>query len=152
MKKILLPLSVALIGLFACTGNSVKNADTTITIADTPKRLVAIKQPDDVLTGNFNEFLQRFNIDSVFQKKQIAFPLKVIAVYEEGDTIKYVPQHKWTYVNLMASKNNIIKTIKISKTEVNVVLMVEDTGVHVNHYFIYKKSDLQLAYVKDESD
>lgn len=118
------------------------------------KALVAkpIDENRSALITGFEVFFKRFNTDSVFQIDHVDFPLRAKIVDEEIDTTIYIPKSKWQYVSLLNNKTDIVKKVKVSESEITIIHMVEDTGLHVSYHFTRKNDDWLLVSVVDESD
>lgn len=94
-----------------------------------------------VKSENFDTFLIRFNSDKKFQVERIIFPIHVIHneyITESGKEERFIiSQKKWQHTNLSKHQNDKEKyTIeKISDNKIIVLYQVEDTGIHVQHFF-----------------
>jgi hypothetical protein len=117
-----------------------------------PQKQVSKEPSNNSVYEQFDVFFKRFEVDSVFQKSRINFPLKNILKAEEGDTVKSIDSDKWEFTNFKNIKNLILKENKISKYNVNMILQIEDTGVNVTYSFVYKDSSWRLSLIVDESD
>jgi hypothetical protein len=117
-----------------------------------PQKQVSKALSKNSIDEQFDVFFKRFQVDSVFQKSRINFPLKNILKADEGDTVKTIDSDKWGFTNFKNIKNLILKENKISKYNVNMILQIEDTGVNVTYSFVYKNSSWRLNSIVDESD
>ncbi|OOQ60163.1 DUF4348 domain-containing protein [Mucilaginibacter pedocola] len=151
MKKIILFIIVPAMLLSGC-GDS-KKTPVTANVKPAHKKLPKLKrQQQENITSSFDEFFARFNSDSVYQKTHVKFPLRIEVQEEKGDTVKYLAAKEWVNVKLISKGTDIFTKEQISKTEVNILYQVEDTGVHVNYYFYYEGGKWLLANLKDDGD
>ncbi len=113
---------------------------------------LSIKQNNEVLPENFDEFFEKFKSDTIFQIQRIDKPVSVIISDEETEEeekqeIKYVSfnQKDWD----VKIQFNIVK---VSKDTVNVILEGKDTGVHIEHLFAKRSDKWHLFQIKNLSD
>lgn len=103
---------------------------------------------------NFDNFIERFSNDSVFQKSRIIFPLKVETY--DVETFAYNNEYEtmgnWRFERLIDRKNpRIINNIKTVKNQKIFLYQAEDTGIHVEYFFKLKKNKWCLYLIKDSS-
>jgi hypothetical protein len=113
------------------------------------------KNTDKSVPENFDLFLKKFNADPAFQMSRVKFPFKIVNLTDAGGEAEptiYVLKKKWVYVKLINEGTNIIKKEKLNNDTINIVLIVEDTGIHVSHYFTRIAGKWQLNYAEDGSD
>ncbi|MFA6246372.1 MAG: DUF4348 domain-containing protein [Mucilaginibacter sp.] len=140
MKKLILFLLV-IIGLFTgCSDNPGKH---------NPAKKAAVSEISD-----FDTFFKKFKSDSVYQVAHVKFPLSIIIAgdEEEGDSVKYIEKSKWQNITFKKDKNAIYKQSQLSKTEVSIQHMVEDTGISTVFNFLYRNGKWQLVSFRDQSD
>jgi hypothetical protein len=148
-RYLVFPLIVMI--LSAC--NYRKNhLDKQIVKHPVPQKQVSKAPSKNSIDEQFDVFFKRFQVDSVFQKSRINFPLKNILKADEGDTVKTIDSDKWGFTNFKNIKNLILKENKISKYNVNMILQIEDTGVNVTYSFVYKNSSWRLNSIVAECD
>ncbi|MES2062810.1 MAG: DUF4348 domain-containing protein [Bacteroidota bacterium] len=145
MKKIIFLLVIAIATLLSCSNNSSKPAANEK--VDSLKSS-SVKEPAD-----FNTFFKKFKTDSVYQVSHVKFPLSIImARDEEGDSVSYIEKNKWRNITFKKDKNDIYKQSQLSKTEVTIQHMVEDTGISSFFNFLYSNGKWQLIAFRDQSD
>ena len=101
---------------------------------------------------DFDSFFYRFKTDSLFQLSRIKFPLKLTITDDDVDTIKLIQKKDWRFIFHQKEDKEIIKKVVTGENMVNVELMIEDTGVSINHYFVNTNDKWMLTAIKDESD
>jgi hypothetical protein len=96
------------------------------------------------LEETFETFFAQFNSDSLFQKSRTKFPLKatfLLDVTDEGsDSTFYVQEKEFFFVQLTSPKTNLFDGVSIVEIKGNakqkqVILMMEDSGVHIEYLF-----------------
>jgi hypothetical protein len=138
MKKLFLYLTISVGLIVGCKNNTTKR---TFKIRPVIKEMV-----------DFDTFFNKFKSDSLYQIAHIKFPLKLTLVEDGGNTLININKAKWKYLKFPNMKDDIYKKHNVNKTRVNIEHMVEDTGICINHYFVYNKGQWQLVLIKDESD
>ncbi|CAN5422082.1 hypothetical protein BH09BAC6_BH09BAC6_04200 [soil metagenome] len=101
---------------------------------------------------DFDSFFYRFKTDSLFQLSRVKFPLKLTVIDDDGDTIKLIQKKDWRFIFHQKEDKEIVKKIVTGENMVNVDLMIEDTGVSINHYFVNTNGKWLLTAIKDASD
>ncbi len=118
-----------------------------------PAKPTLIKKVANLELADFDTFFKEFKSDSVYQVLHVKFPFRTIASGEEGsDTVKYIPKDKWRNISFKNEKGDIYKRNQLSKTEVVIKYMVEDTGIYNEFDFLYNNGKWQLVGFRDGSD
>ncbi len=123
---------------------------------NTPKEEVANEIVTD--TGeSFESFIKQFNADPVFRRSRVVFPFKVVQTGQGingSDTTIDVATNDWQQVNFIypGDSRNIVDQSNEKSGVVVIKLMVEDTGVYLEHFFERKDGKWWLVYVKDSSN
>jgi hypothetical protein len=151
-KTLLNPILLFGLLLGSCNNNS--NLVTEIKSSETTALATVQKQE------NFDVFFNKFQKDSIFQIDRIDFPLKCY-IYESGsymddegnvvdlDNSEIVfEKENWNYQIFVGYKNFISK---ITDSEYNLELQIEDTGVSINYIFRLYNDFWYLVEIKDES-
>lgn len=133
-------LAVLSLSVFACNQPGI--TETKINIQ---------KSQGEQPQNNCKLFLEKFLTDSTVQKSSITFPLKSVIQSEDGDTIKFIKQEQWKYVNFSREKDFIIYSELIDKNKFRFVVQIEDTGVYVLYHFEYKNAKWWLTLIEDAS-
>ncbi|TSD65957.1 DUF4348 domain-containing protein [Inquilinus sp. KBS0705] len=144
-KKIFLALVA--IAFMGCTANSFKPSSLK-----KAAKTKALKGKSRVQLTSFDDFFMKFKSDSVYQVAHVMFPLKIIITDDDSDSIRYVNKAAWVYTKFLKGKDDIFKKSVLSKSDVKIEHMVEDTGISINYYFAYINNDWQLVLFKDDSD
>ncbi len=105
---------------------------------------------------NFSEFVRMFTEDSVFQKEHVKFPLEVFLLgtdYEDEDSVLFVKETEWRFVNF---KDSIIDGIKyiyqVDAVNCTVTKLGYDTGINIDYYFCKSGKQWQLIKIEDWSN
>lgn len=107
---------------------------------------------------SFPDFVKKFSEDSVFQKKHVKFPLKIIfdgTCYEDSDSvsISFMKESEWKFMTL---KDSIIEGIKyiheVDTTSYTVTQWGEDTGIFVVYNFDKSGKTWVLNKIEDHSN
>ncbi len=130
--------------LSGCTRN--KGDDKSNTTPDSNK------SPSIVAMEDFKFFFKKFKEDSFFQTQRVDKPLILLIVDEENiektsELVNYVSfnQKDW-------DGKIVLKFENISKDTVNVILGLEDTGVHIEHLFVNRSNKWYLYQIGNFSD
>jgi hypothetical protein len=114
------------------------------------------KENINPLTENFDFFFKKFQVDSVFQRSRIVFPLKYTMLGDEGesDSTKYVSKNELKFIKLFISNKDkgIIKKRQISPSNIKIVFQIEDTGYEKDFNFIRKGDGWYLNLIVDSSN
>ena len=88
MSRLYLLLNLLSIAIFV----SCNNSSTDSYNLNSGQNPTTIARINDSIDNNFNNFIEVFSSDSVFQARRIKFPLKTIrrAMNNESDTIVYI--------------------------------------------------------------
>ncbi|MBD1387588.1 DUF4348 domain-containing protein [Mucilaginibacter rigui] len=140
MKKLILFLLVIIALFTGCSDNPTKH---------NPAKKTTISEISD-----FDTFFKKFKTDSVYQVSHVKFPFSITigGDDEDGDSVSYIGKSKWHNITFKKDKNNIYKQSQLSKTEVPIQHMVEDTGISSFFNFLYRNGKWQLVSFKDQSD
>ena len=105
---------------------------------------------------SFPDFVKKFSEDSVFQKKHVKFPLKIIfdgTSYEDSVSISFVEESEWKFVTLKDSIIEDIKYIhKVNATNYIVTEWGEDTGILIDYDFEKSGKMWILTRIEDHSN
>ena len=105
---------------------------------------------------SFPDFVKKFSEDSVFQKKHVKFPLKIIfdgTSYEDSVSISFVEKSEWKFVTLKDSIIEDIKYIhKVNATSYIVTEWGEDTGILIDYDFEKSGKMWILTRIEDHSN
>ena len=105
---------------------------------------------------SFPDFVKKFSEDSVFQKKHVKFPLKIIfdgTSYEDSVSISFVEESEWKFVTLKDSIIEDIKYIhKVNATSYIVTEWGEDTGILIDYNFEKSGKMWILTRIEDHSN
>lgn len=112
---------------------------------------------EEAKSENFDRFFIQFNSDKKFQLTRIIFPLHIIHneyITKSGKEERFIiPQKKWQHINLSNRPNLKEKYAieRISSDKIAVIYQVEDTGIHVQHFFIKVNKKWFLNLIRDDS-
>jgi hypothetical protein len=130
--------------LLGCTRNS-GNDKSKSTIYSS--KFPALEEMED-----FIFFFNKFKEDSFFQTQRVDKPLILLIVDEENiektnKLVNYVSfnQKDW-------DGKIVLKFENIAKDTVNVILGLEDTGVHIEHLFVNRRNKWYLYQIGNFSD
>lgn len=107
---------------------------------------------------SFPDFVKKFSEDSVFQKKHVKFPLKIIfdgTSYEDSDSvsISFMEKSEWKFITLKDSIIEDIKYIhKVNSTNYIVTEWGEDTGIFIDYNFEKSGKMWILTRIEDHSN
>lgn len=103
--------------------------------------------------ADFNVFFNNFNSNSEFQLSSIEFPLKMISFEDENKSELVIEKNEWKFTKLIENLKLRSKVKKkfINEKEVQIDYYLEDTGVFVSHFFIYKNKRWILIRIEDHS-
>jgi hypothetical protein len=101
---------------------------------------------------SFSIFLKKFETKSIVQLSRIVFPLKNVLKEEERDSIHIIEKDEWKFTDLTKIDGIVIEKEVLSKDKIDVIYMIEDTGVHVTYHFVNRKGLWWLIGITDESD
>lgn len=105
---------------------------------------------------SFPDFVKKFSEDSVFQKKHVKFPLKIIfdgTSYEDSVSISFVEKSEWKFITLKDSIIEDIKYIhKVNATNYIVTEWGEDTGIFIDYNFEKSGKMWILTRIEDHSN
>jgi len=140
MKKLILFLLVIIALFTGCSDNPTKH---------NPAKKAAISEISD-----FDTFFKKFKTDSVYQVSHVKFPFSITIAGddEDGDSVSYIGKNKWHNITFKKDKNGIYKQSQLSKTEVSIQHMVEDTGISSFFNFSYRNGKWLLVSFRDQSD
>lgn len=107
---------------------------------------------------SFPDFVKKFSEDSIFQKKHVKFPLKIIfdgTCYEDSDSvsISFMEKSEWKFITLKDSVIEGIKYIqKVYATSYIVTKLGEDTGINIDYNFDKSGKTWVLNKIEDHSN
>ena len=116
------------------------------------------KQGVESAECSFSDFVKKFSEDSVFQKKHVKFPLKIISdgyCYEDSDSvsISFVKESEWKFITLKDSTIEDIKYIhEVDTTGYIVTQWGEDTGILIIYDFEKSGKMWILTRIEDHSN
>lgn len=114
------------------------------------------KQGVESAECSFSDFVKKFSEDSVFQKKHVKFPLKIIfdgTCYEDSVSISFVKESEWKFITLKDSIIEDIKYIhKVNATNYIVTEWGEDTGILIDYNFEKSGKMWILTRIEDHSN
>ncbi|MBE9585693.1 DUF4348 domain-containing protein [Mucilaginibacter sp. JRF] len=100
---------------------------------------------------DFDLFFKKFKTQSSTQLSRIVFPLKSVYISHDEETVEHTNRSDWKFSNFDTIKKLITKKSKVSNDRVDVVLAIEDTGVHVIYHFEKRKGLWWLIKTTDGS-
>ena len=107
---------------------------------------------------SFPDFVKKFSEDSVFQKKHVKFPLKIISdgycfVDSDSVSISFVKESEWKFITLKDSTIEDIKYIhEVDTTGYIVTQWGEDTGILIIYDFEKSCKMWILTRIEDHSN
>ena len=116
------------------------------------------KQGAESAECSFPDFVKKFSEDSIFQKKHVKFPLKIIfdgTCYEDSDSvsISFMEKSEWKFITLKDSIIEDIKYIhKVNATNYIVTEWGEDTGIFIDYNFEKSGKMWILTRIEDHSN
>ena len=116
------------------------------------------KQGAESAECSFPDFVKKFSEDSIFQKKHVKFPLKIIfdgTCYEDSDSvsISFMEKSEWKFITLKDSIIEDIKYIhKVNATNYIVTEWGEDTGILIDYDFEKSGKMWILTRIEDHSN
>ena len=123
-----------------------------------PESVANNKQGVESAECSFRDFVKKFSEDSVFQKKHVKFPLKIIfdgTCYEDSDSvsISFMEKSEWKFITLKDSIIEDIKYIhKVNSTNYIVTEWGEDTGIFIDYNFEKSGKMWILTRIEDHSN
>ncbi len=142
--KFFISILVLIIG---CKPKQIKENQSILKVDTIDHVVTNIKMKED-----FKEFFQKFKTDSLFQRQRIDNPLTFII---SEDDVEEVTNQQVNYVSFNAKDWDMkisVKTEKLSKDTINVILEGIDTGVHIEHMFVNRDLGWYLFQIKNLSD
>lgn len=127
-----------------------------------PKTTISVGDASSGVDSNetFDEFLNQFNNDYNFQKSRVLFPLRITTLvnYETDkfDTI-YIQSADYKKHELTSPKSNIVdgqvmlRSETISPNQHQITMLVEDTGIRIEFFFLLRENIWYLSEIKNSS-
>jgi hypothetical protein len=105
---------------------------------------------------DFDSFFKKFQVDSVFQKSRIDFPLKFTISGDDGesDLIRFVPKKDLKFFGLFIANQDkgVKKKLQVSPNKVKIQFQIQDTGFEKDFNFENNNAKWRLVSVVDNSD
>lgn len=139
---------IAILVFMICCKPKIKNDTAQIIKIDS----TITESKSELKNESFDDFFNKFKVDSIFQRERIDKPLSVII--SEEDSEEEVMQEV-NYVSFNAKDWDMeisIRTEAFSKDSMNVILDGNDTGVHLEHLFALRGGKWYLFQIKNLSD
>lgn len=100
-------------------------------------------------TDSFRVFFSRFETDCDYQKSHVVLPLVVVKYPDDPDDsrIDTTYMDKWECFDAFSSFDMVIEDV--SSDTKRVVFSIDDTGFHVEYYFVLKGDEWYLNRIVD---
>jgi hypothetical protein len=153
-------LIVCFIFLFSCEYKERETNNLTEVLKSKIKVDSIIKSRNMEKTLSFELFLDRINKDCIYQKENVKFPLQEISLTDWENDIydtTYTNKEEYECLRFTSPQSNIIEGkvllnfIQKSDTEEIILLGVEDTGIRMQFFFVYRNNTWMLIKILDES-
>jgi len=146
-------------GIAEGRANTFPNNDSPATHSSTT---ISVEHASSGVDSNetFDEFLNQFNNDYNFQKRRVLFPLRITTLIDfetnKSDTI-YIQSAEYQKHELTSPKSNIVdgqvmlRSETISPNQHQITMLVEDTGIRIEFFFLLRENIWYLSEIKNSS-